>query len=152
MPRSQISTFSGLAVDNGGTVRDVCDATGNLYHLGTKITATAAELNNINSGVYVAGGSAQLKMLYRTGKTLRAGAAIYDDIRQGTLLSVYSVHIHVNGAGASTYGRAYFSWRQVNASTTGAGSTLRVYPCRAATNGEVTASRSTTVGMMIIGV
>lgn len=152
MARKVTTTTSGLSVDNDGTVRDVCDASGQLYQLGTKLTASAAALNNVTSGVYVAGGSSQLKMLYRTAKAFRAGAAIYDDIRQATLKSVYAAYITANGAAASTRGTFYYGWRQVNASTTGNGSTLRVYPNRAATNGEVTASRSTTVSMMILGV
>lgn len=148
MARANKTTFSGLAVEDAdGTVRDVCDATGYLYHKGTKVTVNATLWQ---APLYSPVGTA-VKYLYRENVNYGGSSTIYKQLRQATIVKVLSCQTHVHGTSASVAkGNAWFSWREINSAPTTAGSTLRLYGFRGAT-GTSSATRAASVSVLMLG-
>jgi len=148
MARKVITTFSGLAVEAAnGTVRDICDATGYLYHKGTKITVNATLWQ---APLYSPVGTA-VKYLYRENIDYGGSSTIYKQFRQATIKKVLSCQAHVHGTSASvTKGNCFFSWREINSAPTTVGSTLRLYGMRGAT-GMSSATRVASCSVLMLG-
>jgi len=149
MPRQQISSFTGLAVDRDGTVTDMCDATGTLYNVGTAIPATAAQMGGILCNPV----GTRVRYLYRANADYGnvVGGAGLMTITQATIKKVMAISVCVHGTSASLVkGNAWFSWAQSVASPTSNGSTLRIYGWRGA-SGISAATRPASIAMMIVG-
>lgn len=149
MPRQQISTFSGLAVDRDGTVTDVCDASGVLRSLGTALSGSAGQ----HGGILCNPVGTRVRYLYRANMTYgnNVGGAGLETIKQATIKKVMAVSVQVHGTAASAViGNAWFSWAQTNLSPTDNGSTLRIYGWRGA-SGMSAATRGASISIMMIG-